>query len=583
MRNTRGSRHSPVNTQKLTIIAQDPSIRNGGKIVLSEVDVPAEELLAGPRGYRVNVIDFDTATSTLYEPAVLKRAKDGQYEDPFAPPTKADGTPRKRPKGYDKKLVSDPRFHAQNVYAIVMRTLAQFEFALGRRVPWGSQGHQIHVAPHAFADANAFYSREHRGIFFGYFTGPSNRTIYTCLSHDIVAHETTHAILDGIRSRYLEPSSPDQAAFHEGFADVIALLSIFSLPDLVGQLLDRGTPRGRMISKAHLTTEALKESVLLGLAEEMGAGLSAGRDSALRRSANLTPGRPYMSMPEFSEEHDRGELLVAAMMNAFLEIWMTRLKKIGFVAAGKRDRSLVVEEGARAAGHLLTMAIRALDYCPPTDITFADYLSALLTVDREVVPDDKYGYRAALLTHFNNFDIRHARGADKDGTWKQFDGQELVYARTHFDSMLRDKEEVFRFSWENRKALDIDDRGYVEVQSVRPSIRIGPDGFTLRETVAEYVQIMTLQARELKTALKITSPPDLPPTMRIRIFGGGALIFNEYGQLKYKIANRIEDAKRQTARLKYLWESGALDGDQDEGLRLARLHRARMARPERSE
>ena len=105
----------------------------------------------------------------------------------------------------------------------------------------------------------------------------------------------------------------------------------------------------------------------------------------------------------------------------------------------------------------------------------------------------------------------------------------------------------------------------------------------MRETVAEYVQIMTLQARELKTALKITSPPDLPPTMRIRIFGGGALIFNEYGQLKYKIANRIEDAKRQTARLKYLWESGALDGDQDEGLRLARLHRARMARPERSE
>ncbi|MBR0829753.1 hypothetical protein JQ596_29895 [Bradyrhizobium manausense] len=582
MRNTRGSRHSLVNTQKLTIIAQDPSVRIGGKILMSEVDVPAEELLAGPRGYRVNVIDFDTATSTLYRPAVLKRAKNGQYEDAFAL-KKADGTPRKRPKRYDHKLVSDPTFHAQNVYAIVMRTLAQFEFALGRRVPWGSQGHQIHVAPHAFADANAFYSREHRGIFFGYFTGPSNRPIFTCLSHDIVAHETTHAILDGIRSRYLEPSSPDQAAFHEGFADIIALLSIFSLPDLVGQLLDRSTPRGRMISKAHLTADALKQSVLLGLAEEMGVGLSKGRESALRRSVKLRAGRPYMSMPEFSEEHDRGELLVAAMMNAFLEIWMSRLAKIGFVSPGKRDRSLVVEEGARAAGHLLTMSIRALDYCPPTDITFADYLSALLTVDREVVPDDKYRYRAALLRHFNNFDIRHATGADVDGLWKQFDGRELVYARTHFDSMLRDKEEVFRFIWENRKALDIDDRGYVEVQSVRPSIRIGPDGFTLRETVAEYVQIMTLQAKELKAALKITPPPDLPPTMRIRIFGGGALIFNEYGQLKYKIANRIEDAKRQTARLKYLWESGALDGDQQDGLRLARLHRARMARAERSE
>ncbi|HEY6995793.1 MAG TPA: hypothetical protein VH397_18975 [Xanthobacteraceae bacterium] len=581
MRNVRGSRHSLANAQKMTIIAQDPSVKVGGKILVTAVDVPAEELLSGPRGYRVNVIDFDTSTNTLYQPAVLEPAANGQYKDPFELKTDAHGVVRHRPKGYDKKLISDPRFHAQNVYAIVMRTLAQFEFALGRRVPWGSAGHQIHIAPHAFADANAFYSREDRAIFFGYFMGPSNRPIYTCLSHDIVAHETTHAILDGLRSRYLEPSSPDQAAFHEGFADVVALLSMFSLPDLVGQLLDRRHSRSRQISQAHLTRDALQGSILLGLAEEMGSGLSKGRQSALRRSVRLKPGRPYMSMPEFSEEHDRGELLVAAMMNAFLEIWITRLDKVGFVSPGKKDRSLVVEEGARVAGHLLTMAIRALDYCPPTDITFADYLSALLTVDREVVPDDtKYDYRGALLKHFKNFDIKHAPGADADGTWKRFDDEKLVYGRTHFDSMLRDKEEVFRFIWENREALAIDDRGYVEVQSVRPCIRIGPDGFTLRETVAEYVQIMTLEARELKAALKIKPPRDLPATMRIRVYGGGALIFDEYGQLKYKIANRIEDDKRQTARLKFLWESGALDRDGEAGLRFAQLHRARMSRAE---
>jgi hypothetical protein len=580
MRNARGSRHSLANTQKLTIIAQDPSVKVGGKILVTEVDVPAEGLLAGPRGYRVNVIDFDTSTSTLYEPAILRPAANGQYKDPFALKKDARGVVRKRPQNYDKKLLSDPKFHAQNVYAIVMRTLAQFEFALGRRVPWGSEGHQIHIAPHAFADANAFYSREDRAIFFGYFMGPSNRPVYTCLSHDIVAHETTHAILDGIRSRYLEPSSPDQAAFHEGFADIVALLSMFSLPDLVGKLLDRNSGGSRLISKRHLTRDALKKSVLLGLAEEMGLGLSKGRQTALRRSVNLRPGRPYMSMPRYSEEHDRGELLVAAMMNAFLEVWTARIRKIGSVSDGKKDRSLIVEGGARVAGHLLTMAIRAIDYCPPTDITFADYLSALLTVDREVVPDDTmYDYRGALLQHFKNFDIKHAAGADSDGTWKRFD-KELVYGRIHFDSMLRDKEEVFRFIWENRAALEIDDRGYVEVQSVRPCIRIGPDGFTLRETVAEYVQIMTLQARELKAVLKIKPPLDLPATMRIRIYGGGALVFDEYGQLKYKIANRIEDHKRQTARLKFLWETGELDSEQKAGLRFAQLHRTRMSRAE---
>ena len=125
-----------------------------------------------------------------------------------------------------------------------------------------------------------------------------------------------------------------------------------------------------------LSPDALKESILLGLAEEMGLGLSEGRESALRRSVELKAGKPYMSMPQFNEEHERGELLVAAMMNAFLEMWTARLDKIGFVSPGKKDRSLVVEEGARTAGHLLTMAIRAIDYCPPTDITFPDYLGA---------------------------------------------------------------------------------------------------------------------------------------------------------------------------------------------------------------
>ena len=116
---------------------------------------------------------------------------------------------------------------------------------------------------------------------------------------------------------------------------------------------------------------------------------------------------------------------------------------------------MVVDEGAQVAGHLLTMAIRAIDYCPPTDITFADYLSALLTIDREVVPDDnKYNYRGALLDNFAKFDIKPAANADAEGIWRRFE-KPLVYKRVRFDLLLRDKEEVFRFIWENRKAISI--------------------------------------------------------------------------------------------------------------------------------
>jgi hypothetical protein len=552
------------NSRIVTIIAQDPSVRVRGKILTADVEIPAEELLPGPRGYRVNVIDYDSSTGVLYKPAILA----SPVEEKSKNRTSAGNGLS------DKELVDDPRFHAQNVYAIVMRILARFEFALGRRVAWGSAGHQIHLAPHAFAEANAFYSREDRGIFFGYFRVNSGEPIFTCLSHDVVAHETTHAILDCLRSRYLEPSSPDQAAFHEGFADIVALLSVFSLPDIVGAMLD-GQHGAKMIGSKQLTRDALLDSVLLGLADQMGEELSRIRGQALRRSAELAPGKPYMSMPDYQEPHRRGELLVAAIMNTFLDIWLSRLAKVGFVTRGMRDRSLVVEQGALVAGHLLTMAIRAIDYCPPTDLTFSDYLSALLTVDREVVPDDsKFGYRDSLLKNFKAYDISPADDADADGTWKRFD-KALTYGRTRFESMLRDKEEVFRFLWENREALEIDEKGYVEVQSVRPCARVGPDGFVLRETVAEYVEILTLTVGELASELQISAPNGMPQSLRVRIFGGGALVFDEYGQVKYQIRNTLEETDRQTKRLKYLWETGYFDRLTDSTSNFAALHLAR--------
>jgi hypothetical protein len=36
----------------MTVIAQDPSVRRGSKIVTATIEVPAEELAPGPMGYR---------------------------------------------------------------------------------------------------------------------------------------------------------------------------------------------------------------------------------------------------------------------------------------------------------------------------------------------------------------------------------------------------------------------------------------------------------------------------------------------------------------------------------------------------
>ena len=59
------------------------------------------------------------------------------------------------------------------------------------------------------------------------------------------------------------------------------------------------------------------------------------------------------------------------------------------------------------------------------------------------------------------------------------------------------------------------------------------------------------------------------------VYGGGVLVFDEFGRLKYHIHNDVFGS-RQTARLKYLWEAGLLRtaprDAQFAALRLSTLH-----------
>lgn len=576
----------------LKIVAQDPSIKDkDGKILTADVEVPAEDFAPGPSGYRVQVIDYDSSTGTHYMPLVYPPLKNGVYRDPFKIRTDSD-------------ILEDPNFHAQNVYAIIMRTLARFEFALGRRIGWGFDGHQINVAPHAFADANAFYSDRDRALMFGYFRSPlTGKDVFSCLSHDVVAHETTHAILDGLRKRYTAPSSPEQAGFHEGFADIVALLSVFSLRDMVRFLLEKddasasppqtssstaadssAADNSNLIHSDKLEKKNLKQSVLFGLAKEMGQEMSGVRGRALRRSLDLSPlsspeVEPYLGQPAFEEPHRCGELLVAALLNAFIEVWEQRIKMLKDQNTGSQylNLSLVVENGAEAAEHLLTMAIRALDYTPPTDIKFKDYLSAILTADKETVPDDsKYNYRQQIRQSFKDYGILPASD-EADGAWESA-RDEYKYDRTHFESLMRDPTEIFRFIWDNRAKLKLDDRAYTRVQSVRPCLRISPDGFVMRETVAEYVQLTKVRADELQQLFPpIGKPTRMPKDTEVTLYGGGTLIFDEYGRIKYHIANNIFSQTLQADRLDYLWRYGYFPETSSRENLFAKMHLNRSA------
>lgn len=561
-----------ANTQSFTILAQDPAIeRAPGLPLFARVSVPLERLADGPVGYRVKVVDFDADANRLYSPHHYEQAADDTAIDPFDPP--------------GASLLGEPNFHCQQVYAVIMRTLARFELALGRRVAWGFDGHQLHVVPHAFVEANAFYSREDRALLFGYFQDDQDNWVFTCLSHDIVAHETTHAILDGLRAGFMRASGPDQAAFHEGFADVIALLSVFSLREVVEFALtcSRGVPiheqgTTRLIDGASLGIDALAETLLFGIGEQFGQAISGLRANPLRRSVGKPPSTAYLASAEYDDPHNRGEIFAAAMLRCMLELWVARCQDLGTFGDHLYNLDAVIDKGAKAADQLLTIAIRALDYSPPLDLEFGDYLAALLTVDSEVAPDDsRFSYRQIIRDTFASYGIQvPAARTDADGCWLTFAGNDQVrYQNSHFDSMLRDPEEVFRFIWENREVLQIDERAYTEVVSVRPSLRFGPDGFILRETVCEFTSRVNLFGAEFTSVFKEPRPEWLKSTTPFTVYGAGTLIFDQYGRIKYCIQRPLNDARWQVRRLEWLYGPGSDAGEPGAAVDLSRIHLAR--------
>ncbi len=368
--------------------------------------IPWEDVMEGPIGEYIEVVDYDPTVDKFYTPVDLNNpfllAQDGL--DPSE---------------------SNPQFHQQMVYAVAMTTIKNFEKALGRKILWSPHRLQdakkyeepvprLRIYPHALRDANAFYSPIKKALLFGYFSSsPANETlhmpdslVFTCLSHDIVAHETTHAILDGMYNHYNEPTNQDMLAFHEAFADIVALFQHFTFPEVLKHQVAK-------------TKGDLASQNLLGqLAQEFGSAIGnygALRDAIGETDPDTGEWKPKKPNPDdyrnIMEPHARGSILVAAVFDAFLAIYKSRVADLiriasegtGVLRQGELHPDLVnrlASEAAKAAGHVLRMCIRALDYCPPVDLTFGDYLRGIITADADLVADDNRDYRLAFIEAF---------------------------------------------------------------------------------------------------------------------------------------------------------------------------------------
>jgi subtilisin family serine protease len=564
----------PPARRRLQVFAYDPLLSTqieNQDINRAILDIPWEkELHPGPVGEYLEVVDIDPPSRSCYAPVDLNHpnllSRDG-----LAPSE------------------SNPQFHQQMVYAVAMKTIDRFEIALGRPVQWSSYlpdgkhpgkfVRRLRVHPHAFCDRNAYYSPDRKALLFGYFRANSDSVgdtmpgglVFSCLSHDIVAHETTHAILDGLHPRFREASNPDVLAFHEAFADIVALFQHFSLPEaLRHQLAEVGGDIG-------------KRCLLAELARQFGE--ATGHHGALRSAIQSEP-KPtdYASA---TEAHDRGAVLVAALFAAFLRIYRRRADELmrlasggtGVMPAGALPEILVDElarTAAKVADQVLTICIRALDYCPPIDITFGDYLRALITADRDVVPDDTRLYRIAFIASFRErgiypagvpslsadsllweppppnllpnlasilpkLEARWLPDADREASWTASNAN-----AADFDTWLMNQKSVSDEEFAALGLIRVSGRrqpwtlngmngelGGIEIHSVRPTRRVTQDRTVFRDVVVEITQTW----RHASSSLEVRG-------------GCTLLIDRRTGQVRYLIRKRLDQPQRIEQQLR---------------------------------
>jgi hypothetical protein len=403
-----GVASKPPLFRPLKVYAVGPSRgRTPGNI--RSIDVRYEKLAPGPVGARIAVVDYDATRGCFYDPVDL--------DDPLIA---ING-------GLDPSE-SDPKFHQQMVYAVASETLRRVEVALGRTVrrrsPEAAVDLRLIIHPHAGMMDNSYSTRD-GSMFFGYFraketaTGRTvpGQTVFTCLSHDVVVHQTVHTILGALRpDLMLDSMSLDDTSLQEALADLTPLLFHFTHSQVVLETIQR---TAGVLFRSHLdaerdpggdapriAAEIASANPLLAVSQDFGEaiGKAAGIRNAL---ADLDP----TALDRADEPHARGAIVVAAVFDALFSIYQRRtldLFRIFRAGGGRLQGNDVPEplaarlfdEVGRVASRFFNMCWRAFDYCPAVHVSLGDYLRACVTADYEYTREDEWGVRDSMMQAF---------------------------------------------------------------------------------------------------------------------------------------------------------------------------------------
>lgn len=271
-----------------------------------------------------------------------------------------------------------------NAHVFTSRTLAVMEDYRGSKIPWATRGEQITVTPHKQEGRNAYYSRWGGGTAYFYSPSPGLGTVMkTANSTDVVAHETNHAILDGLRPGYLGTHDLETGAFHEAFGDCGAML----------MALNQETNRALILEQ---TGGSLRNhNALSSLAEEFGAAVAKDNtDPAddhrtyLRTALNSFKYQDPNTLPPGRGDHDNMGAQVHSFSRLFSASFYDAIESIYMqsIYDDKQCPSEALQTAENVAGPLL---MRAVEASSTSQARYKDLALAMIASDK-VLNEGKY-------------------------------------------------------------------------------------------------------------------------------------------------------------------------------------------------
>lgn len=481
--------------------------------LFGEVLVRQDNLISrGPTSSRFIVIDYDPQSDRVEPPARYRKAKLKAEEIlEFSAPA------------------NSPQEAQINSWATAVDTLDLFQqpLGLGREIPWAFEGSRLRILPHAIYEANAFYSRDTRALHLGYFTGRDGQLVKTALSHDVIAHETGHAVLDGLRPYYLDAHEPETGAFHEFLGDLAAMLTMFRDARPVAEIA-RADTFGALVSS---------------LAPQVGFGVYGEADRSFLRSArNKLTYRDVANEPEI---HRRSQVLSGFAFDAMEAIYGIRLrealkakrkdKKSAKLTKGDRFRELIVT----AKRNMVRMFIRPLDFLPPGNVLLKEYVGILLFLDAQAYPTDRLKYREAVKR------VAAKRGLmpDRDTAIPvKINNRNLIQRK--IDSIRSSRVGAYRFLNANRAVFGIPPDVDFRVIGMATNRREGDEGvLPTPETIIQYVWDQYIEI-----------PSVGMPGEYLALHPGGTLVIDDNVNVLYLMRQvfdekRLESVRRHVAAL----------------------------------